>query len=243
MISVYDVIKAFEHAEKNHDETAVKLSEDHKSILDSKTGERLCSIDTYVEYLRSKHHCNFESIYYEHATLTDIYRCKDCGTVIFGGDDEYHYNPNEKCPTCCHDDSVCHNEYWTKEQIESDPEKKKTIEGLIEAQKEMNAAADRRKARGGLYDWERWQKRFFIKNHGFKITLINDNWDKKLKHTSRYLEIHTWKKSEGIIKHTCQIPLSCYFFYIKYIFPYSKKCKAPELRKYHFWQKKPVDVK
>ena len=242
MISEYDVIRRFRRAEKEGEDLSLKLSEDEKSLVDSTTGEYVCSVKTFTEELRKKEHCDFESIYYEHVSLTDIYRCRQCGTVIFGGDDEYHYNPNEKCPTCCNDPSVCHNEYWTKEQIDSDPEKQKAIEDLITAQKEMDEAEKRRQARGGLYDWQRWKRKFYTKHRGYEFTLINYNWDKKLPHTDRYLEIHTWKTSDGIVDHHWQISLSWYHFYIRHIFPYSKKC-IPEFRKYYFWQKKPEDVK
>lgn len=237
MISKYDVIRQFHNAEKKGKVLSLKLSEDENSLIDSNTGEFVCSVDTFTEKLRKQEHCDFETIYYEHATLVEVYRCRQCGTVIFGGDDEYHYNPNERCPTCCQDESVCYNKYWTKEQIDSDLEKQKTIQSLIEMQKEMNEADKRRKARGGLYDWQRWRKELPIGSRVFKCTLINYNSNKKLEHTDRFLEVCNYKKSDGIVKYCFQIPLSFYHIYIRYIFPYSKKCR-PELRKYYFWQKK-----
>lgn len=228
MISKYDIIKGLKDAEKNQTDTIVILSEDEKSVLDSRTKEYICSIDTFLEYIRIKEHCDFESIYYDHATLTDIYRCRQCRTVIFGGDDE-RYDPNCRCPTCCHDDSVCHNEYWTKEQIDADPEKQKTIDVLIEEQARKNRAYERRKSRNGLYDWERWQKEFKTKKRGYKITHICYGYDgdtgKVIGHAHRYIEIVSYRLNDGIRNKIVKIPISWYAFYIFYIFPHTKKYK------------------
>ena len=126
MISKYDVIRAFEMADKKGEKLAMYLSEDKNSLMDTETGEFVCSMDTYVDYMRKKLHCDFECIYHEHASLTTIYRCKECGTVIFTGDDE-HYDPNLKCPTCS-DYHHWSGEFWTKEEIEADEDKQKAIQ-------------------------------------------------------------------------------------------------------------------
>lgn len=239
MISTYDVIRAFRKYEKEGRKLSLKLSEDEKNLLDYETGEVVTTVEAFTVEMRRKKHCDFETIYYEHVSLDEVHRCRECGTVIFGGDDEYRYDPGCKCPTCCNDPSVCRNEYWTKEQIESDPEKKKTIDGLIAMQKEMTEAAKRREARGGLYDWERWKKKFYTKNRVFELVLINHGCGYASKNKQNiYLEIHTWKKSDGIINHHWQIPLSWYNIYVRWIYPYKKECH-PDVRKYHFWQKKP----
>ena len=39
-----------------------------------------------------------------------------------------------------------------------------------------------------------------------------------------------------------RIPLAPYSFYIQFVYPYSKKC-PPDLRKYYWWQKRPIDDK
>ncbi len=242
MIFSCDVIRAFHKYENEGKQLPLRLSEDEKNILDSVTGETVCTVETFVNELRVKEHCDFESIYYEHVSLTDIFRCRQCGTVIFGGDDEERYDPNCRCPTCCNDSSVCRNEFWTAEEIDSDLEKKKTIDNLIAEQKEMNEAEKRREARGGLYDWERWKKEFSTKKHGFSITLINFGYGYAPRCTQNiYLDIHTWKKSDGIVKHSWQIPLSFYNIHVRWIYPYTKKCH-PSVRKYHFWQKHSKEI-
>lgn len=99
MISKSDVIRALSRAKKEGRDMEIALSEDKKSILDIQTGEAICSVDTYVAYLRRKLHCDFECIFYDRVDLTTIYRCNECGTVIFTGDDE-RYDPNLRCPVC-----------------------------------------------------------------------------------------------------------------------------------------------
>ena len=244
MISKYDVIKSFERLEKKGANLKLRLSEDKKDVLDGETGKRLCSIDTYLDYARKELHCDFESVYYDHASLTDIYRCRQCGTVIFGGDDE-RYDPDCRCPTCCNDTSVCKNEFWTADEIEQDENKQKEIAVLEKLEQENREAAARREARNGLYDWQRWIKKFKTKNHMIKISYINFGWGHKNVKQDKHIEIMDYVREEdghfvyGKDKgHCIIIPLNFYAFYLRHIFPYSKKC--PEnTRKYHFWQKKP----
>lgn len=245
MISKYDVIKSFDKAEERGERFALYLSDDKKSVLDSETHKVMCTIDEFVQYVRETEHCDFETVFYEHGTLTDIYRCRQCGTVIFGGDDE-RYDPNCKCPTCCHDDSVCQNDYWTKEEIENDPEKKKYIQFLEEEMRRMEEAEKRRQARGGLYDWQRWVKKIHTKNHHIEISYINFGWGEKGRKKDKYIEIMDYERDKDgsflygkSIGHCIKIPLSWYDVYIRWIFPYSKKCPE-DMRRYYSWQKKPM---
>ena len=128
MISKYDVIRAFEMADKKGEKLAMCLSEDKNSLLETETGEYVCSMDTYLDYMRKELHCDFECIYHDHASLTTIYRCKECGAVIFSGDDE-RYDPNLKCPVCA---GYNHGDFWTKEEIEADEKKQKEIQFYID---------------------------------------------------------------------------------------------------------------
>lgn len=229
MISKYDLIKYLKSAKQSGRNLCVVLSEDEKSILDSKTNEYVCSVDTFLQHLREEEHCDFESIYYDHASLTDIYRCRQCGTVIFGGDDE-RYNPNEKCPTCCKDPSVTWNTCWTKEDIDADLEKQKAIQSLVEEQAWMNRAVKRRKARNGLYDWQRWQKTFRTKKYSYEITCINFGYDGDVgkvdpKRNDAHLEVHVYNNKTGISKRHICIPLSFRYIYIRWIFPHTKRYK------------------
>lgn len=166
MISNLDVIQYFK--KNNGKAFGLVLADDNKTLLDPDTSEKVCSISTITRYLREEDHCDFETIYYETVSLDDVYRCRQCGTVIFGGDDE-RYDPNCRCPTCCNDESVCKNTFWTAGEIEASEEKKEYIKNLELAQKEMNeVAAARRKARGDLYDWH-IEKALMEKTKGVEI--------------------------------------------------------------------------
>lgn len=248
MISRYDVIRAFKMADKKGEKLAMRLSEDEKSLLDSETGEYVCSMETYIDYMKKKLHCDFECIYHEHVSLTTIYRCKECGAVIFTGDDE-RYDPNLKCPVCA--DYHHWGEYWTKEEIEADEKKQKQIQLYIDIMEEEAEAYKRRQARGGLYDWQIWQKKVYGEKRywGFELTdfgrslgvsKINPNYKRPWYKSNLTLEIGTGLKdgmSYSVTKHY-HIPLAPYSFFIQFIYPYTKKCH-PDHRKYYPWQKKP----
>ena len=243
MISNWDVIQYFNKNDRKA--FGMTLDEDNKTLVDAETNERVCSIETLTGYLRRKAHCDFETVYYEHVSLDNVYRCCECGTVIFGGDDE-RYDPNCRCPTCCNDKSVCQNEFWTADEIETSEEKKEYIKSLELTQKEMDEAAARRKARGGLYDWQRWVKEFRTKNHHITVSYINFGYGQKHRKKDKYLEIMDYEKDEsgGFVYgkdkgHCIKIPLSFYNIYIRWIYPYSKNCH-PDFRKYTFWQKRPT---
>ncbi len=245
MLSIYDAQQYVKHFEQEMGDNAyVKLSEDGKSILSYKTGENLGSIERFTQILRKHLHCDFELIWSCHASLDEIYRCRQCGTVIFGGDDEERYDPNERCPTCCHDPSVCHNEYWTAEDIQNDPDKAKTIQMYEELAKREKEAEIRRQKRGGLYDHERWIGHIKTKKRLFTFKHLCFGWGVKGMKKDRFLRVSCSIKDEDGLSYSMgrdrgfsfDIPLNFYAFYIRYIHPYSKKC-PPEIRKYHFWQK------
>lgn len=233
MITTYDVIRHLKNDPKNTD---YKVSEDNKDIIDIKTGVVICSVADFTETMRKKLHCDFTCIYSEHVSLETIYQCNECGTVIFASDDEW-YDPNLCCPTC--GGYHCHFQYWTKEEIDNDPEKQKSIEAFHEMTKMQIEADKRYRARGGLYDWQLFKKEFRFGNYLIDIegrTLAGVD-----------LEIGVAKKDEDIsgsyvYKKFFTIPLSPYAFYIQFIFPYTKKCTDERLRKYAFWQKRPTNA-
>lgn len=250
MISSYDVIRAFKIADEKGEKLAMCLSEDKKSLLDTKTGEYVCSMETYIDYMKKKLHCDFECIYHEHASLTTIYRCKECGTVIFTGDDE-RYDPNLKCPVCV---GYHHwGEYWTKEDIEADEKKQKELQFYADYMEDMREQDKRREARGGKYDWQIWDKKIYGKKRCWIFELedfgrrlgpskLNPNYKRPWYKCNLELKIGIGDKDDNGISYAMtkhyRIPLAPYSFYIQFIFPYSKKCTA-DLRKYYPWQKKP----
>lgn len=230
MISNYDVIQHIKNDPKN---TMCRVSDDNKNIIDIETGNVLCSVDYLANSLRKRMHCDFTCIYAEHVSLKVIYRCNECGTVIFASEDEW-YDPNLCCPTC--GGYHCHFEYWTKEDIENDDEKQKALDFYKKLDEDMIAAEKRRQVRGGLYDWQLFKKSYHGKKYYVDFEL------RKLAGID--LEITVGEKEENEITYLCnkyyRIPLSPHAFYIMYIFPYTKKCTDERLRKYAFWQKKPM---
>lgn len=240
MISKYQVIKYFKRQMEENEDFHYCLNEDETEIYDNITNTHICSVDTYLDALRKKLHCDFEVIYDEHGLLTTVFRCRECGTVIFGGDDEERYDPNLTCPTCS--DYKTWLEYWSKQDIENDPEKQKTIDGLIKAQKYKIEMYRRIERRGGLSDREIWKKEFRGKNTLYVVTLERMNlWGERLKGLNLHITKFSRKNSNDLgfsSEWFKRIPLSPYAVYIQWILPYRKNTH-PSIRKYHFWQKKP----
>ena len=240
MLSKYDMIRYVKRMKSENEDFPFYLSEDEEEIIDSRTNRTVCSVDTYLDAMRKKLHCDFEVIYEEHGLLTLVYRCRECGTVIFGGDDEERYDPNLTCPTCS--DYKTWLGYWTKEEIENDPQKQKEINSLIAMQKYQNEYYERRRRRGGLLDSELWKKEFRLKNSSYTVTLECMNlWGERLKGLNLHIIKFSRKHSNDLglsSEWFKRIPLSPYAVYIQWIYPYSKRCHS-SLRKYYFWQKKP----
>ena len=228
MYTNYDIKKAMKRAIENG-ETDFYYDEANNKLCYKDTHEAVCTFEEYAEFVREKAGCAFETVFYEHVSLQHIVRCKKCGTVIFTGDDE-RWEPQLKCPVCTDYKPFC--SYWTGKEIAKDPEKQKTIDAYVKWQKEMDEEAARREKRGGLYDWQRWQKRIHTKNHHIVITHQCFGWGQKTWKKMRTLEIEdyarddsghfTMSKGHG---HHLSIPLNIYAFYIKYIYPHTQKGK------------------
>jgi DNA-directed RNA polymerase subunit RPC12/RpoP len=235
MITKYQVRKHLEQYQTNPDFT---FRVEGENIVDKKTNGVICSLDHYVDVLRTKAHCNFEVIYYERVSLLTVYRCKDCGTVIFGGDDEFRYDPNLSCPTCGGYETRL--QYWTADEIASDPLKQKDIESYEYFTKLDMEADERFKKRGGLYDWQVWKKKIYTKNHLYTFDLECDNiCHSKLKGLKLKIGYFIKDKDDSFFERekSFQIPLSKGAFYYQFIYPHSKRCPE-ELRARFFWEKK-----
>lgn len=241
MISRYDIYRAFEMDEEQGGKSEMRLDKENNQLISKETGEVICTVDFYIEYLSKKLHCDFEVIYSDHASLTTIYRCNECGTVVFGGDDE-RWDPNLKCPNCGEYKTFL--KYWTSEDIENDPQKQKEIEGIIKMQEYMDEC-DKRHIQRGLYDWQLYKKTIRGKKYGCNIEFKIDSIMNKCKLKGLEVSFDFMKKeAEDMSWYThfknITIPLSTHSIYIRYIYPYSKKCHS-DFRKYYFWQKKLLD--
>lgn len=205
MISTYDVRKWINENEKS------PCYEKEGLIYNKDDNKELCSFEDFTNQMRKKLHCDFECIFYEHATLDEVLRCKECGAVIFTGDDE-RYDPNLVCPVC---GGYKHSHYWSAEDIANDVDKQKQIEAMKEYMEEKKRAEARREARGGLYDWELWKKDFYGEKYYLGIELY---------HLTGYdIEFRFGKKMENSLMYTTtkhfKIPLSPRAIFILWIYP------------------------
>lgn len=223
MINEYIVRGAFKKAKLEGRPLAMYMNEEGTELFDSETNKFVCTIETYIKYLRKELHCDFETVYYEHATLDEVLRCKQCGTVIFTGDDE-RYDPNLCCPGC--GEYKTGLVYWTGEEIEQDEAKRKTIEMYEEFSRQQKIEYERRKRRGGLYDWQLIDKTKFFKKWAVHIELedFGHGWDGE-KHSRPWwkrmiqFRFSFAKKDDDIsysTKWKIEIPLSPYSWYIRY---------------------------
>ena len=223
MINEYIVRSAFKKAKLEGRSLAMYMNEEGTKLFDSETNEFVCTIETYIKYLREELHCDFEVVYYEHATLDEVLRCKQCGTVIFTGDDE-RYDPNLCCPGC--GEYKTSLVYWTGEEIEQDEAKRKTIEMYEEFSRQQKIEYERRKRRGGLYDWQLIDKTKFFKKFAVHIELedFGHPWDGEKNYKPWWKRMIQFrfsfaKKDDDIsysTKWKIEIPLSPYSWYIKY---------------------------
>lgn len=223
MINEYTVRGAFKKAKIEGRPLAMYMNEEGTELFDSETDEFVCTIETYTKYLREKLHCDFEVVYYEHATLDEVLRCRQCGTVIFTGDDE-RYDPNLCCPGC--GDYHTSLTYWTSEEIEQDEIKQKAIEMYKEFSRQQKIEYERRKRRGGLYDWQLIDKTKFFKNFAVHIELedFGHPWDGEKNYKPWWKRMIKFrfgfaKKNDDIsysTKWKFEVPLTPYCWYIKY---------------------------
>lgn len=228
MYTDYNIKNAMKEAiEKG--ETDFTYNEETNKLCLKRTSEAVCTFEEYAEFVREKAGCAFETVFYEHGTLQHIIRCKKCGTVVFTGDDE-RWEPRLKCPVCT--TYKPRNSYWTGEEIAKDPDKQQTIAHYENWQKEIKEAEERRRKRGGLSDWQRWQKRIHTKNHHIVITHQCFGHTQKTWKKLRTLEIEDYvHDGYGSFSmgnghgHHWSLPLNAYAFYIKFIYPHTKKGK------------------
>lgn len=208
MISKYEVINCLEEEAKKGKSDYIYDRE--TDMIKNKDGNNICSLDELMPIIRRENHCDFKTIYYCHATLEDVYQCRQCGTVIFGGDDE-RYDPDCRCPVCSNDKNACHNTWWSAEEIAADPEKQRTIDALKEEQRIMNEIEERRRKRGGKSDSEIWIKEYRGKKHYLQFNLeCDDLFTTKLKGL-KFVIRHSVKDNENdfyVWKNDFVIPLS-----------------------------------
>lgn len=166
MVNIYDMREYI----KKHPETGISVNQD--DLVVNKEGKILATLEEFTQEYRKIDHCDFECIFSDHVSLFVLFRCKECGTVIFSYEDE-RYDPKLKCPNC--GDYETYFAYYTKEEIESNPNVKQEIDMYIRQHEEDIKFDERYKRRGGKYDWQLGSKNIKFKKFGVSLNLECDN--------------------------------------------------------------------
>lgn len=153
MITKYDLIHSYKKTEQNPS-VKYKVSDDGKYLVSKESGEVLSTIEDAFAFFCKKLHCYFEGIYHEHASLLDVIRCRECGTVIFTFHDE-RYDPNLCCPVCANYETYF--DYYTEDDIKTDRKAHDIVEFYKRLGKEQ-AEDDKRYFKTGLYPHELWKR-------------------------------------------------------------------------------------
>ena len=83
MLSTYDAKKFLKNKK---DDDSFPFYEVDGKIYNKEDDKEICDLDSYVNYLRKILHCSFETVYYNHGSLTEILRCTECGAQLLEGD-------------------------------------------------------------------------------------------------------------------------------------------------------------
>lgn len=197
----------------------------------SKNDGKVYSAKDIVNFIRKEIGQDFTTVYYDHIDLTHVLRCNKCGTVIFSMEDE-DYEPNLRCPTCT--DYKTGFTFWTKEEIESDPEKQEDINEYERIYKYMLEYDERKRRRNGKSDNQLFLKDIRTKKREFHIELGCDSIMNKFPLKGLYLNISIYKKKEDdVLLHfdrRIHIPLSLFDIKVQLDCKRSMKELAEEMR-------------
>lgn len=173
------------------------------------------TVEEFIRLMNRINHSDFTCLHSCHATLDIVYKCEECGAIIFTGDDE-RYNPNLKCPVCSGEDQRC--EFWTAEEVAADEKKQNTLK-FYQEWKEAEERDYERHKKTGLYHDEIWKKKVKNKKTGktkkeYILKWMHSKYFKSDKRSyGLYLEIKYLKEDEDgwlYYDKTKKIPLSFY---------------------------------
>lgn len=165
------------------------------------------SLEQVVREIQREGHCDLEIIYSDPGSLDVIYRCNECGTVIFSGDDE-RFDANLVCPVCDprYKDKV---EFWTKSEIENSVYKHDYYEHWMKDTRVRRMEVERRKRRG-KFDWQILRKQINLFGHRIFISLdCDDLFADHFKYRGLRLMIENWDENQCV--RCTRIPLSISF--------------------------------
>lgn len=206
---------------RNHvDELPFYIENDN--IVSKEDGEVVCSLDTYMEAMRRRLHCDFELVYSGSCIFPTVLRCKECGAVVFSHGYEYEdYDPDLCCPDC--GNYKTNFAFYTKAEIESDPDKQAEIKFLEEQQAEDEKSYARCKKRNKT-DQEIFKFRIKLsQKHALKVDLKCDNlfrtFLKGLYLSVRWLEADEDNSMLWTFKKHIVVPLSWKAYQLHYAIP------------------------
>lgn len=217
MINEYMVKETIKH----HADT-LPFYVENDNIVSKEDGEVVCSLDTYMEAMKRRLHCDFELVYAGSCVFPTVLRCKECGTVVFSHGYEYEdYDPDLCCPDC--GNYKTNFAFYTKAEIESDPNKQAEIKFLEEQQIEDEKSYARSKKRNKT-DQEIFKFRIKLsQKHALKVDLKCDNLFRTFL-KGLYLSVHWLEADEDnsmlwTFKKHIVVPLSWKAYQIHYAIP------------------------
>lgn len=145
---------------------------DDEKVIFKENGRIFGTVEEFTLLLKKELHCDFDVIYSSDVELFTVFRCKECGTVIFAREDE-DYDHNLCCPTCGNYNTDF--KYWSKDDILNDEGKQSAIKFYEERTKIEKESHERYVKRGNKYDWQICSFKFKMFNKVIKLELECDN--------------------------------------------------------------------
>lgn len=213
MVSKRDLIKYYQE----HDgEMKFRYNEEDDSMYEGDTF--VSTMDEFLHRFRLSTGQAFESIYSCPGTLMNILRCEKCGTVIFSSDDYELYDKKLTCPTCTGYETYF--DFWTKEEMESDPKKMEEIKIYEEMSRKSHEEYERMR-KTGKTNRQITRHVLYPKNYMIQLILGCDDITESYFKGLRYEIIISKKENDDdfgyIRKKHIEIPLSWSFLYYRYL--------------------------
>ena len=123
---------------------------------------RLTLLTDVLQELRREMHCDLSLVYTDPGSLDVIYKCNECGTVIYTNDE--YYDPNLVCPVC--DPRYAHKVKYDKTG---------TLDKVYEKSYRHYKFEEDRIKRRGKFDWELFKYEFYWFHKHIKWSFIVDD--------------------------------------------------------------------
>lgn len=204
-----DIIRYYER--KNFGKHTIDDS--HQYVINAKTKKAVGTVEDFRVIAEHLLNSRFEVYYGVEDAFDLVFKCKDCGSIIWGGVDE-RFDPYLKCPHCSGYNTNL--PYWAGDEVARDEEKQIDLAIVMEHSEYVDATNTRYREEG-LYDWEYWRREG--KKWNMATTVQSFYYSGK-----RGLTLYIWKKENS--RHDgLRIPLSWKSVYDLWIYPHTKKAK------------------